>query len=500
MKRHLIVYVLFFVVCHIKTSAQSASITVRSEYLTSKDTLEVYIYDDIIGNPFLASGRRIQSVNQNGLYHFNLDTLTDNSRFTLCLSYQKMRGQPAYGIFEYARIYPGDDVHIALIPAKGKYMAFGGGYDLPYPIFLGNWACTFLSGKAAKRMDLEYRLNKLREKEMAGLPWLEKAPYERLQEVCTRFDDLWAVMKKFLEDHREGIVEREFVQLYYDEWGYAESLKSASIKRIIAFNRQTLDKEKTRNLLDSLLSRSLSKADEIYYSERAYGYIQSCTDLFLLLSGLEKGHRSLSFFLDSIEDRDIPQGIKERIITNAMLDVFGAQAERNLYHRALASVENVKLKDRLRGFGVLVNEETSLDFELPDVLGDRHRLSDYRGKMVLIDFWYMGCIPCRQYMENVLTPFLQEHAEKYNLQVILVSLDDKNNFSKAISSGIVPQGALALYTENLKFKHPLIEQLRIISYPYPMLLNENGKILKVGKELKSLESLMQVLDNNKGGS
>jgi peroxiredoxin len=36
------------------------------------------------------------------------------------------------------------------------------------------------------------------------------------------------------------------------------------------------------------------------------------------------------------------------------------------------------------------------DFELPDTEGRTHRLSDYRGKTVIINFWTTWCPPCRE--------------------------------------------------------------------------------------------------------
>lgn len=62
------------------------------------------------------------------------------------------------------------------------------------------------------------------------------------------------------------------------------------------------------------------------------------------------------------------------------------------------------------------------DFLLPQLNGETLRLSDYRGKVVLLDFWATWCEPCREE-----TPHMVEWQNKYRdqgLQIIGVSMDD----------------------------------------------------------------------------
>ncbi|HEY7679983.1 MAG TPA: TlpA disulfide reductase family protein, partial [Terriglobia bacterium] len=61
------------------------------------------------------------------------------------------------------------------------------------------------------------------------------------------------------------------------------------------------------------------------------------------------------------------------------------------------------------------------DFELPDINGASVRLSDLRGKVLLVNFWATWCVPCVTEM-----PWFSEFQERYGpqgFQVVAISLD-----------------------------------------------------------------------------
>jgi len=67
-------------------------------------------------------------------------------------------------------------------------------------------------------------------------------------------------------------------------------------------------------------------------------------------------------------------------------------------------------------------------FELPDLDGEKHHLSDYRGKVVIVNCWATWCPPCRAEMPSMQRAWQQLQKEGIQMLGIDVGEDEETIF------------------------------------------------------------------------
>ena len=124
------------------------------------------------------------------------------------------------------------------------------------------------------------------------------------------------------------------------------------------------------------------------------------------------------------------------------------------------------------------------EFELKDSNSDTIKLNDYRGNLVVVDFWASWCHFCRD--ENPVLVSLYNNYKSKGLEIIGVSLDENaGNWQNAvIDDGI----EFIQVIDTDAFNSQIAKDYGISSIPRMFLLDENGVIIAVTSDASALES------------
>jgi peroxiredoxin len=129
------------------------------------------------------------------------------------------------------------------------------------------------------------------------------------------------------------------------------------------------------------------------------------------------------------------------------------------------------------------------DFSLKDMSGKTVRLSDYKGKVVLLEFWATWCPPCR-----ASVPGLEKLHEAYKdkgLVLLAVSMDEGG--PDEVKSFIKERGIT--YTV-LRGNEDVVTKYEVRSIPMILVLDKEGRIAKRYLGLGSDEDLEKDIKAN----
>lgn len=123
------------------------------------------------------------------------------------------------------------------------------------------------------------------------------------------------------------------------------------------------------------------------------------------------------------------------------------------------------------------------EFAEKDTAGRPLVLKDYRGEVVLIDFWATWCPPCREEIPNVVETYQKRHAQGF--EIIGVSLDKEGTAEKLAAFTQEHGMSWPQFFDGKFWANKLAVQYGVNSIPMTYLLDREGKI--IGKNLRGAE-------------
>lgn len=119
--------------------------------------------------------------------------------------------------------------------------------------------------------------------------------------------------------------------------------------------------------------------------------------------------------------------------------------------------------------------EIAPDIALTDLSGKIHHLSDYRGKLLLVNFWASWCAPCIDELPQLVEA--QGRFAARGLQVIGPALDDAASVQPMAQRMHVNYPVMADYAQVEAALHALGDTQGAL--PFSVLIGVDGKIIKI---------------------
>jgi peroxiredoxin len=133
--------------------------------------------------------------------------------------------------------------------------------------------------------------------------------------------------------------------------------------------------------------------------------------------------------------------------------------------------------------------ETAPDFAMPDRDGNIIKLSQFRGKYVLVEFWGSGCTPCRQENPHLVKAYAA--LKDRNFEIIGISLEKQNGRSAWLKA-IEKDGLPWIHVSDFKdFKSPVAKSYGVSGIPSNFLVDPSGKIIANNLRGENVLELLQ---------
>ena len=197
----------------------------------------------------------------------------------------------------------------------------------------------------------------------------------------------------------------------------------------------------------------------------------------------QKSYNEIDAYLTS-RMKDEIKTHKQDIAVLMFLDIFPREQNAALHREVISALhekypDHLIVKDRWNYMNSPASKVAigaiAPDLEFPDPDGKMRKLSDLRGKVVLLDFWASWCGPCRRENPNVTNIYAKYHDKGF--EVFSVSLDsDAASWKRAIETDklVWPNHVSDLK----KWQSQAAAIYGVRSIPSTFLLDKEGRIVQ----------------------
>lgn len=215
------------------------------------------------------------------------------------------------------------------------------------------------------------------------------------------------------------------------------------------------------------------------YSDKYIEYLFRRTQLKLKLQ--DKKNYSMEGIVNLLIN-DYNGVIRDRLLVRYLITSNNMGASSKVYEYCLRkSLEVMQtpiykqyLEERLRK---LSKGSPAYNFSLSDMNGKMVSLSDFKGKAVLLDFWFTGCSACVELSKEMDKSVIPKFKDSSVVFVSICLDKEREKWIKSVGTGkYTNEESINLFTDGLAFDHPLVKYYNIQGCPTLLLIDKEGRI------------------------
>jgi len=119
--------------------------------------------------------------------------------------------------------------------------------------------------------------------------------------------------------------------------------------------------------------------------------------------------------------------------------------------------------------------DPDLAIEFPDPEGKSHRLDEWKGKVLIVNFWATWCPPCLKEMPEFVK--LQDELGRKGVQFVGIAIDDEESVANFLASAPVNYPILIGQDGGADWAAELGNRMNIL--PFSAVFDRSGKLVQV---------------------
>lgn len=131
----------------------------------------------------------------------------------------------------------------------------------------------------------------------------------------------------------------------------------------------------------------------------------------------------------------------------------------------------------------------ALEFSLPDLNGKQRSITEWQGKIRIINFWATWCPPCLKEIPEFIK--LQNQFDDKGIQFIGIAIEDKQAVEEYLNTININYPILIGGDEAINLSHQLGNIVNAV--PFSLIINKQGQIIHRQPGELSKEKILEVI-------